>query len=107
MPLVVLLDLTLRGMNGFEVLRWMLAEPEGTMPPVIVFSYSRQETDVRRATELGANCFISKPVNPEGAVALIHSMDNFLAEAAPKTSPAPAEVLSTEIPASSPLANPS
>lgn len=84
MPALVLLDLTLRGVHGFDVLRWMLCEPPGTMPPVIVFSYSRQQHDVERATELGANCFISKPFNPEAAVSLVHWIEDFLADAIPK-----------------------
>lgn len=80
MPSLILLDLTLRGLNGFEVLRWMQNEPSGAMPPVIIFSYSKQDCDVRRASELGANSFISKPISPESAVVLVQTMEEFLTD---------------------------
>src|SRR5205814_568441 len=53
-PAAVLLDLTMPGISGFDVLRWISRQPPSTMPPVIVFSYSRLESDRKLALELGA-----------------------------------------------------
>ncbi len=62
---LVLLDLDLPGVDGFEVLR-RLRTDERTRPiPVIVVTSSREEKDVRRAYELGANSFVSKSDSPE------------------------------------------
>lgn len=101
MPDIVLLDLTLRGMNGFGVLRWMLHQPPGTMPPVIIFSHSRQEVDVRQARELGANCFVSKPIDPESAVALVRSLEGLVEKVKSLPDPQldfPTEILPPELP---------
>lgn len=62
---LILLDLGLPGVDGFEVLRRLRAEERTRRVPVIVVSSSEQEDDVRRAYEEGANSFISKSDSPE------------------------------------------
>lgn len=62
---LVLLDLGLPGLDGFEVLRRLRAEDQTRRVPVIVVSSSENEDDVRRAYEEGANSFISKSDSPE------------------------------------------
>lgn len=62
---LVLLDLGLPGLDGFEVLRRLRAEDRTRRVPVIVVSSSEEEDDVRRAYEEGANSFISKSDSPE------------------------------------------
>ena len=62
---LVLLDLGLPGLDGFEVLRRLRAEDRTRRVPVIVVSSSEDEDDVRRAYEEGANSFISKSDSPE------------------------------------------
>lgn len=62
---LILLDLGLPGVNGFEVLRRLRAEEPTRRVPVIVVSSSKEEDDVRRAYEEGANSFISKSDSPE------------------------------------------
>jgi CheY-like chemotaxis protein len=62
---LVLLDLGLPGVDGFEVLRRLHAEERTRRVPVIVVSSSEQEEDVRRAYEEGANSYISKSDSPE------------------------------------------
>jgi two-component system response regulator len=62
---LVLLDLSLPGHNGFEILEHLRANERTRRVPVIVVSSSQEERDVRRAYELGANSFVSKSDSPE------------------------------------------
>jgi PAS domain S-box-containing protein len=61
LPSVVLLDLNLPEVPGFEVLRWMRNHPDFAGTPVVVFSSSTREDDRAKALELGANEFVVKP----------------------------------------------
>jgi CheY-like chemotaxis protein len=61
LPSVVLLDLNLPQVPGFEVLRWMRNDPQLARTPVVVFSSSTLEDDRVKALELGANEFVVKP----------------------------------------------
>jgi len=74
-PVLVLLDLAMPDMNGFDILRWMQQHP-GT-PPVLVLTSSRMETDARLARELGAAAFITKPVDLDGTITLLKSLKDF------------------------------
>jgi CheY-like chemotaxis protein len=60
-PSVVLLDLNLPQVPGFEVLKWMRKHPDYARTPVVVFSSSTREDDRVKALELGASEFVSKP----------------------------------------------
>lgn len=58
---LVVLDLNMPGVNGFEVLAALRAEPATRLTPVVVFSTSADREDVRRAYGLGANSYVAKP----------------------------------------------
>jgi CheY-like chemotaxis protein len=60
-PDLVLLDLRMPGMDGFEVLRWIRDKPTTKSLPVVVLAGSSFRADVRRALELGANSYAVKP----------------------------------------------
>ena len=62
-PDLVLLDLKMPLMNGFEVLRWVRQQPRLKRLPVIVLSGSVLESDVRLAYEAGANSYLAKPAD--------------------------------------------
>jgi len=64
-PDLILLDLNLPGINGFEVLRRVRAEERTRKVPVIVVTSSQAESDVQSAYENGANSFVSKSDSPE------------------------------------------
>ncbi|MGA2657610.1 MAG: response regulator [Verrucomicrobiota bacterium] len=61
LPAVVLLDLKLPVVSGFEVLEWLRQQPELKNLPVVVFSSSDQPEDQAMASQLGANDFVQKP----------------------------------------------
>jgi CheY-like chemotaxis protein len=60
-PNLVLTDLNMPGMGGFGLLRWLRTNPRHAITPVIVYSSSQLEEDVRDAYSLGANSYIVKP----------------------------------------------
>jgi CheY-like chemotaxis protein len=63
LPTVVLLDLNLPLRSGFEVLRWIRAQPGLQKLTVIVFSSSGRTEDRRKAAELGASHYTEKPTS--------------------------------------------
>ena len=64
-PQVILLDLKMPRVNGFEFLQWLRADSPGDLRllPVIVMSSSNQKNDVNRAYALGANSYFVKPIS--------------------------------------------
>jgi len=70
LPALVLLDLKLPGLDGFDVLAW-IRKREGTRGmPVIVLTSSNRIPDVNRAYNLGANSFFIKDIDFQNSVAL-------------------------------------
>ena len=63
LPVLILLDLNLPKMDGFEVLRTIRADPKLRAIPVVVFSSSSDRSQVYRAYEMGANAYVVKPMN--------------------------------------------
>lgn len=62
-PDVILLDLKLPLLNGFEVLQRLMQNGVASKIPVVVFSSSDVDSDRERCMQLGAKSFISKPVD--------------------------------------------
>jgi CheY-like chemotaxis protein len=61
-PVVVLLDLKMPKVDGLEVLRQIKADTVLKPIPVVVFTSSREESDLVRCYQLGANAYVVKPV---------------------------------------------
>jgi CheY-like chemotaxis protein len=61
-PKVVLLDLHLPKVDGMEVLRRVRADGRTRTIPVVVLTSSKDDRDIAEAYNLGANAFVSKPV---------------------------------------------
>ena len=68
---LVLMDLNMPRKNGLETLAEMKADSRLLSIPVIMFSTSRDDDDLRRAYELGATSYIVKPV---GLPELVHAV---------------------------------
>jgi CheY-like chemotaxis protein len=64
-PALILLDLRMQEMNGFELLQWLRNEARHSSIPVIVVSSYDRQREIRKSYQLGARTFLSKPVNPE------------------------------------------
>ena len=62
-PQVVLLDLKLPKMDGLEVLRNIRADARTSMVPVVILTSSREDEDIARSYQLGANSYVRKPVD--------------------------------------------
>jgi CheY-like chemotaxis protein len=60
-PHLLLLDLNMPRLNGFEVLSWIRGRQEWMCLPVIVLTTSFYGPEIRRAYDLGANSFVTKP----------------------------------------------
>ena len=60
-PVVVLLDLNLPKVDGFQVLAWVRSQPRLKRIPVIILSGASRSEDVERAFDLGATGFLVKP----------------------------------------------
>lgn len=76
-PNVLLLDLKMPRLGGFDVLKWLGAHPECKVIPTIIFSSSAMESDVHQSYVLGANAFIVKPTSPGELRELIQLTYNF------------------------------
>jgi two-component system response regulator len=62
-PKMLLLDLKLPKVDGLEVLRRAKADPRTRAIPIVVFSSSSEDRDLKRACELGAHSYVVKPVD--------------------------------------------
>ena len=79
LPELVLLDLRLPGMHGFEVLQWIRRQPRLVDLAVVVVTGMEASGDVRRAQELGASGFLNKPFSLPKLVELAqHIRDHWL-----------------------------
>jgi len=68
LPWLVLLDLKMPKVDGFEVLRWIRSQPSLSRLIVLVLTSSEYMKDVDEAYKLGANSFLVKPLDFENAV---------------------------------------
>lgn len=63
LPTVTLLDLNLPRISGLEVLRRIRADERTKHLPVVILTSSKEEEDIARGYELGANAYVRKPVD--------------------------------------------
>lgn len=73
-PGLVLLDLNLPRMDGWEVLRRVRLSEDWQDLPVVIFSTSHTATDAVRALREGANAFVTKPLSPEAYISTVSDL---------------------------------
>jgi CheY-like chemotaxis protein len=76
-PDLVILDLNLPRIPGQEVLAEIKGDPNLRTIPVAVLTSSRAEEDILRSYETGVNCYLSKPVDFDQFVSVVHSLEGF------------------------------
>lgn len=76
-PDIILLDLNLPRKDGRQVLAELKAIPLLKHIPVVVLTTSEAEQDIVKSYELHANCYITKPVDLDKFVEIIHGIENF------------------------------
>ena len=60
-PEVLILDVKMPRMSGLELLAWVREHPEFRVIPTIIMTSSRQDPDIEKAYNLGANTYMIKP----------------------------------------------
>jgi two-component system, chemotaxis family, response regulator Rcp1 len=76
-PDLILLDLNLPRKDGRQVLAEVKADPELRGIPVVVLTSSQAEVDVARSYADHANCYIVKPVDLDGLMEVVKSIEGF------------------------------
>lgn len=76
-PDLILLDLNMPKKDGREVLNELKADPALKTIPVVVLTTSSSEEDILRSYNLGANCYVTKPVGLEEFMKVVDSIEGF------------------------------
>jgi CheY-like chemotaxis protein len=77
LPDLIVLDLKMPRMGGFDFLKWLRQEPELSSLPVLVFTVSANAEDKARALAEGASGYFVKPTDFETLVRLTESFQKF------------------------------
>jgi chemotaxis family two-component system response regulator Rcp1 len=76
-PDLVLLDLNLPKKDGREVLAEIKSDSELKRIPVVILTTSKAETDILKAYNLHANCYVTKPVDLDQFLIVVKSIEDF------------------------------
>ena len=74
LPAVVLLDINMPRLDGFQVLHAIKADPKLRHIPILILTTSGRREDVQRAFDLGASSFFTKPAEFDDLVALMEQI---------------------------------
>ena len=77
LPDLILLDLKLPGMDGFQVLREIKAAPILRRLPVVILTSSKEEGDRALSYDIGANSYLVKPVSFDGSLEVIRQIEGY------------------------------
>jgi CheY-like chemotaxis protein len=77
-PALVLLDLNLPDMSGTDILQKVKGDPVLKRTPVVVLTTTDDKVEIERCYDLGANVYITKPVNYESFADAIRQLGLFL-----------------------------
>jgi chemotaxis family two-component system response regulator Rcp1 len=76
-PDLIMLDLNLPKMGGRQVLEEIKRHGDLGAIPIVVLTSSDAERDIRESYELGANCYVTKPVDLKAFQAIVRSIESF------------------------------
>jgi CheY-like chemotaxis protein len=76
-PDVVITDLKMPKLSGFELLAWINEHKEYRVIPTIVLSSSKEDKDVTRAYDLGANTYMVKPTNFDALAEMVKQIRDY------------------------------
>ena len=77
LPRFILLDLNMPKKDGREVLKELKKHPELKKIPVVIFSTTNNEQEMRRCYELGANSYITKPNSFESLLKTVAALRSY------------------------------
>jgi CheY-like chemotaxis protein len=82
LPALLLLDLKMPRMHGFEVLEWVVTQPQFKNLPVFVLSSSSDDSDIQKARQLGAWDYFIKPHTLSDLVSILQRLQKHCLSAA-------------------------
>ncbi|MDO6965201.1 response regulator [Rhizobium alvei] len=77
--LLILLDLNLPDMSGISILEQLKSDPATRRQPVIILTTTDDEREIQKCYDLGANVYITKPVDYDGFASAIRQLGLFFA----------------------------
>jgi CheY-like chemotaxis protein len=77
LPDLMLLDIKMPGLDGFEVLRWVRAQTGFSSLLIVMLTSSDRVYDVNEAYKLGANSFLVKPLDFENYIQTCHVLKQY------------------------------
>jgi CheY-like chemotaxis protein len=77
LPDIILLDLKMPGLGGFEFLKIIKSSPLLKRIPVIILTTSRNEEDIARSYDYGANSYLVKPINFDGFQKVVAEVSDY------------------------------
>jgi CheY-like chemotaxis protein len=76
-PDLILLDLNMPRVDGHEVLKQLKEDKHLRTIPVVILTTSRADEDILKTYNMHANCFISKPLDLDKFIEVVHAIEDF------------------------------
>ncbi len=73
-PDLILLDVMMPNVNGWQVAETLKAQPETRNIPIVFLSARAMEADVRKGTDLGVQAYVTKPFDPIDLMELVNRL---------------------------------
>ena len=84
---MIITDLKMPKMNGFQLLQWVKEQPDCAMIPIMILSSSRYPSDIAATFGLGVNGYFVKPATFEELVSLVKTIWEFWSRSELPTAP--------------------
>lgn len=76
-PKVIMLDLKMPKVNGFDVLKIIKGDNRTLMIPVVVYTSSKELDDINKCNKLGVNSYVVKPVESDKFTKVVAELGNY------------------------------